>query len=317
MSENFHSPDTVTFAGTLPHDARRFSHNAMATVYEIMIMHEDARYAGQAAHNAFCELDRLEQELSRFIENSDISRINTAGVNRPVTVGLDAFECLERCARLSRDTNSAFDATAGPLLQCWSGTGAPSEEVLARARERTGIRHVHLDRNAVAVILKTDGMCIDLGGFGKGYAVDRMVNILTEWDIRSALIHGGASSVYALGTPPGESGWRMSVRNPDDHEHIIAQPCLHNRAISGSGIRKGRHILDPRTGYPASDTSAAWVTGSTAADTDALSTAFMVMREKEIYDFCLNDDDIQALVMAKGSDGKGKITGFGGFRQVE
>lgn len=321
MMENSQKDSLIDYSGKLSQKAHRFSHNAMATVFEIIIIHEDARYAEQSAYQAFCELDRLEQELSRFIENSDISRINNSGMNQPVRVGLDAFECLEQCARLSRDTKKAFDVTVGPLLKCWSNGDrtfrTPSKKELIHARESTGMHRVHLDKNQLTVTLRSDRMCIDLGGFGKGYAVDCMAKVLDDWDITSALIHGGTSSVLALSVPPGEKGWHVTIRNPKDYNHTISHLYLRNRAISGSGIRKGQHIIDPQTAFPVNRKHAAWAISTTAAASDALSTAFMIMSPEEIKDYCLNNDDIQAIIIMKEAENKEKILRFGEFKRLE
>ena len=321
MMENSQKINLINYSGKLPQKAHRFSHNAMATVFEIIIIHEDARYVEQSAYQAFCELDRLEQELSKFIENSDISRINSSGVNQPVRVGLETFECLELCACLSMNTNNAFDVTVGPLLKCWSNGDKtfriPTKQDLIRARESTGMHLVHLDKNQFTVTLRSDRMCIDLGGFGKGYAVDRMAKVLDNWDINSALIHGGTSSVLALGAPTGERGWHVTIRNPKDYNQIISYLYLRNRAISGSGIRKGQHIIDPQTAYPVNGKYAAWAISTSAAASDALSTAFMIMSPEEIKDYCLNNDDIQAIIIMKETENKEKILRFGEFKHLE
>ena len=98
---------------------KRFSHEAMATTFEILIVHEDDLYARQAAMAAFAEVDRLEEELSRFIENSDISRINELPAGESLPLGLDTFECLKISVRMYAETDGAFDITIGSLFQCW------------------------------------------------------------------------------------------------------------------------------------------------------------------------------------------------------
>ncbi len=311
----------IDYSEQAPNNARRFSHNAMATVFEIIIINDDAIYAEQCAFQAFNELDRLEQELSRFIPNSDISRINNSGTSNPVCVGLDAFECLEQCVQLSTSTHNAFDITVGPLLKSWLNSDktnrTPSQKELTVARARTGMHLIQLDKNQHTVSLNSGNMCIDLGGFGKGYAVDCMAKILDDWDINSALIHGGTSSVFTLDAPPGEKGWQITIRNPNDPDKIISHLYLCNRAINGSGIRKGQHIIDPRTAYPVTDKSAVWVLSETAAAGDALSTAFMIMSPEEINDYCLRHNDIQSIIITDGSENKENIVRYGDITNLE
>jgi len=274
---------------SVPPNAHRFSHEAMATVFEVAMLHDDARYAEQCAQAAFAEVDRLEQELSRFLPNSDISRINNSEPGAAVIVGLDAFACLERCDRLTLDTNGAFDVTMG------------------------GMPQLLLYDVSYTVLRLSDSITIDLGGFGKGYAADRMAEILTEWGIPSALLHGGSSSVMAMDAPPGERGWQVTLRDPLDSDRVIDRLSLQRRSISGSGLQKGSHIVDPRTDRPVEGRRAAWVITDDAATGDGLSTAFMVMSADEIQDYCREDDSLRAIVLTEEPGGGSEILRYGDF----
>jgi thiamine biosynthesis lipoprotein len=302
---------------------KRFCHEAMATTFEVIIIHDDVHYARQAAAAAFDEVDRLEGELSRFVENSDISRINNLPANQPLQLGLDAFECLRLSSRIYVETNGAFDITIGSLFNCWHNEDGnprtPSQEELNRARQHTGMHLLQLDEDEYAVRLLAGPLHIDLGGIGKGYAVDRMAELLREWSIDIALISGGYSSVLALDAPADTKGWPLTLSNPDNHKQILARPLLQNGAISGSGLQKGGHIIDPRTAQPVKGKCAAWASAPDAATADALSTAFMVMRPDEIRQYCPRHPDVSALIMLKGRGKdarKDKILHFG-LRLVE
>jgi thiamine biosynthesis lipoprotein len=280
---------------------KRFSHEAMATTYEVIIVHDDATYSRQVATAAFNEVDRLEAELSRFIENSDIARINNLPANKPLRLGLDAFECLKISNRLYTETNKAFDITIGPLLSCWRNddgtTRTPSQEELELARQHTGMHLLQLDEEEHTVELMSGDIQIDLGGVGKGYAVDKVAELLREWSIDIALISGGYSSVLALDAPANVKGWPLSLSNPANRRQILSRPFLHNRAISGSGVRKGPHIIDPRTMQPVSDKYAAWSSTPDAATADALSTAFMIMTPDEVEQYCKIHEDTMAMLI--------------------
>jgi len=311
----------VSNAEPLPPNARRFAHNAMATVFEIVIVHDDAGYAEQCAHEAFREVDRLEQALSRFIANSDVSRINVAPVGEAVRVGIDAFECLQHCARLSAQTNGACDVTIGALLDYWSSIeaigGDPDDDRVAELREGTGMHHVALDGEEHAVSRTSGHVRIDLGGYGKGYAVDRMAEVLLDWDVGDALLHGGASSVSALGAPPGQRGWPVTVRDPSATDRIVGRFFLRNLSMSGSGLRKGHHIIDPRTGRPAAENRAAWSIAETAAEGDALSTAFMIMSPDETREHCDGHSPTRAmLIPARAAQGDPPLR-CGNFTAIE
>ena len=313
----------VTPDGGLIPGIHRFSHEAMATVFEIVIVHDDSHYAHQAAWEAFEELNRLEQELSRFIENSDISRINSLAAGQPLILGPAAFECLQLCTRISAETDGAFDVTIGSLLNCWLNEDkhprTPSDEELVGARQLTGMHLVKLDEAGHTVRLGSGPVSIDLGGFGKGYALDRMAELLREWSVDNALVHGGASSALALGAPPEAAGWPLTLSSPGYSRQVLAHLSLHERALSGSGLRKGQHIIDPRTASPVEGRVAAWACAPTAATADALSTAFMVMEPEAVKQYCLDHPEGLAMILLEGQGGEAqedKLLRFGPWEEI-
>lgn len=285
--------------GSMP-EARRFSHKAMATTFEIFIVHADKQYAAQAAMAAFDELDRLEAELSKFIENSDISRINNLSADTPLRIGLPAFECLQLSLRIYNQTNGAFDITVGSLMDYYSGENKSSKEELNLARRHTGSHLIELNEADYTVKLSTSPVRLDLGGIGKGYAIDQMAGLLSDWSIDTALLHGGFSSVLAIGA----KSWPLTLSNPTNHRQILASIFLKGRAFSGSGLQKGPHIIDPHTGRPVENKVAAWACAANAATADALSTAFMVMSPDNIKQYCTNHSDTLAMVLVKQQDAK-------------
>ena len=298
----------------------RFSHQAMATIFEIFIIHTDAKYAKQAAWAAFDELDRLEAELSKFIENSDISRINNLTANQPLQIGPSAFECLQLSSLIYNETNGAFDVTIGALLDCWLNKDktirCPSEEKLALARQQTGTDLFKLDEANHTMQLHTSPLQIDLGGIGKGYAIDQMAKLLDDWDIDTALIHSGFSSVLAIGAPPATKGWPLTLSNPPNHKQTLAYLYLQHEAVSGSGLQKGQHIIDPRMARPVEGKIAAWACAPDAATTDALSTAFMVMSPDEVKQYCTNHPNLSAMVVLQEQDeNKEKILRCGCWKE--
>ena len=207
----------------------RFSHEAMATVFEIHCDHADARYAGQAAVEAFALVDRLEQQLSRFVGNSDVSRVNALAAGEATRVSPWTLECLEIALRMHEVTGGAFDVSLG-----------------------SGLEGLELDPEEFAVRAGADGIRVDLGGIGKGYAVDRVAELLEEWGIPRALVHGGFSSVRALDAPADADGWALALRAPGPGDTpVLARLSAVQRSLSASGTQKGAHIRDPRSGSPA------------------------------------------------------------------
>lgn len=259
---------------------QRFAHDAMACTFGVCIATDDAKYARQAAEAAFDEIDRLEQILSRFIPTSEVAEINALRPGESARVGVETIECLQLAARLHAETSGVFN-------------------IAFRGASR-GSPPLVLDPTTRAVGPLVAGVELDLGGLGKGYAVDRVVSLLGEWGISSAAIHSGQSTVFVLGSP----GWRLGLRHPADVSQTIATLTLGDRALSGSGQHlHGRHIVDPRTGRAATAGRAAWAIADSAAEADALSTAFMIMSEAEIAGFCGRRKDVTAILVPNASAG--------------
>jgi thiamine biosynthesis lipoprotein len=289
---------------------RRFSHQAMATVFEVQGVHPDARYAAQAAQAAFDLADRLERELSRFLPNSDIGRVNHLTAGGSTQVSASTMECLVIARHVFDLTSGAFDVSIG--------TGLPSLE---------------LDPDLCLVRATRSGVRIDLGGIGKGYAVDLMAEALEEWGLGVALVHGGFSSVLALDAPASRGGWPLTLSDPGAPSRVLARLSVRQTAFGASGLRKGDHIVDPRTGEPPRGRRAAWVAvprpaapGSAAqagegprpaaaAVADALATAFMLIEPGEVDALCAQNPGLEAWILperAEGPDGEPRLHHYGG-----
>jgi thiamine biosynthesis lipoprotein len=295
---------------------RRFRHNAMAATFEVFVVHRDAVYAEQAAWAAFEELDRIEGNLSRFIENSDVSRVNSLAADQPLQLGPTAFECLQTSVEMSVQTKGAFDITIGPLYDCWLDKDRtprkPSKKNLDAALKKTGNKFLVLNESEHTVTLRTSDVHIDFGAVGKGYAADKIAQLLGEWGIKVALISTGQSTILPVGIPDGLAGWPISLSDPADYSRLIAKIHLSGKAISASGLRKGLHIINPRSGKPVTRPGA-WSMAKTAAEADALSTAFMVMPANAVRSFCEKHKDTSALLVLSGKSKKtgGRILRFG------
>ena len=307
-------------------DSHHFAHEAMATVFEIYITDDDETYARQGAQAAFAEVDRLELEMSRFISNSDISRLNDAVSGETVDLGMDVFECLSRARDMYDKTNGAFDISVGALYSCWLNDDRtlrqPSDEELARACELTGLDHLKLSDEDFSAEVLTEGVQFDLGGIGKGYAAEKMAEILREWSLGQALVLAGASSVLSVSVPEGMTGWPIKLRHPGNREDVLARFELTEGAISGSGKQKGQHIIDARSveGVPVEGRLAAWAMAPDAVAADALSTAFMMLSTGDIDDYCLANPGTAAIIVPHVGSEKSSgrvVESFGQGRGIE
>jgi FAD:protein FMN transferase len=278
----------------------RFRHEAMATLFEITIAQDDIdkTYAGSAADAVFAEIDRLEAELSRYQATSDIYRISQLKAGESATVGLATWDCLSLAKAVHEETGGAFDITIGPLMNLWRNEDGsprqPDEEDLAWARGHVGTSLFDLDPEGLRVTVKADRIVFDLGAVGKGYALDQCVEVLNDWSISNALLNAGDSTILGIGAPPGDPGWIVTVGG--DQEKVVR---LKDRAISSSGFAvKGAHIMDPRTFRPVPiRETRAHVVAPTAAMSDALSTAFMVMDKDAIEALCRKHPEVEAIVL--------------------
>ena len=193
---------------------------AMGTEFTIVAYGDDEARLESAVNSAFGLIQQLGRRWSNRLPQSELSDVNRRAAREAVSVPDDLFELLETSVRYSRQTGGAFDITVGPLVAAWGflqGTGRiPAAPELAEARARTGWRKLRLDPTARTVSFATPGMQLDLGGIGKGYALDRAGSLLRQSGVTRVLLTAGASSILALGTPPGANGWSVDIRDPLD-----------------------------------------------------------------------------------------------------
>lgn len=283
--------------------------NAMATRFELVMYGEDRKRLYAAGEEALSEIERLEQQLSYYQNASDITLLNRQAANQFVKIEPRLFNLLKDCAALHKKTDKAFDITIAPLMRAWrfirDRGSLPTADVLESARKLTGMQNIEFDDDGFAVRFKQAGVEIDLGGFGKGYAVQCAIDLLKENGIQSALLHGGTSSVATINTPPGEKFWRIEL--PDIFKHPspvyihLANNCLsvsavHGKSFVADGKRFG-HLINPITGQSISQTLAAAVIGQEAAVCEALTKALMIHSKNWFSTFESRFSDYQGLVV--------------------
>jgi thiamine biosynthesis lipoprotein len=245
----------------------------------------------EAANAAFDELQRLHNLLSIYRPASVWSEINRLAAHRPVAVSPEVFRLLSRCLAYNRRSQGAFDITIGPLMKTWGffkGPGRlPGSDEVAAALGKVGCRHLRLDPARRTVRFDMEGVEINPGGIGKGYAVDRMVGILRRKGIRAALVMASSSTICGMGAPPDEPrGWKVQISNPmRPRRHSATELFLKDTSLSTSGgyaqtFRAGgrnfSHIMDPRTGYPAQGMLLVSVTAPRAMDSEAWTKPFFI-----------------------------------------
>ncbi len=251
-------------------DIHVFNHNAMATQFQVRIAGEEKTYAAQATQAAFALTDELEARLSRFRANSEISQIAQLAVGEKLRLSEPVYACLELARKMEFASRGAFSVTAAALKN------QPTKPLWALIEKEFSIR------------CDSGRLEFDLGAIGKGFALDRMAELLREWECPAFLLVAGGSSILAGDAPPETEGWSCGLGD----DHSPQRYWLKNISLSGSGLAvKGKHILDPRTGLPSSRRNRAWALTAVAAESDALSTACMILDEPEILTAMKGHDD--------------------------
>jgi len=303
---------------SIPEDFRllRLSRPAMGSVFEILF-NSNQRSFVDAAHRALDEVRRLEKLMTVFSEDSEISVVNQWGFIEPVPVSPEVLDVLGLGQRVYEQTKGAFDITSGILSKTWGFKNRqgsiPMEAQISEAVERIGSDQVRLDPYSRTVSFLREGIELNLGSIGKGFALDHAALILQNEGLESVLLHAGYSSFKALGDPVNsKSGWKISIRHPMDSKKELLTLRLrdHGMATSGSGEqhfeidgRKYGHILDPRTGYPTDHHLSVTALAPTAAAADALSTAFFVMSTEDVGKFCKQHTGTGAIVIPTPDEG--------------
>jgi thiamine biosynthesis lipoprotein len=293
----------------------QFSRHAMACEFTIYLNITAAPGHVEAAIAALDRVAELENQLSVYRPESEVSRLNHAAAHDAVEVEEGLFELLLRSQQLHAETNGAFDITSGPLSKAWGfferrgRVPAPAE--LQAARALVGTEFLELHAATKSVRYWKPGVEINLGAIGKGYALDQARDLLVLSGVDDFIIHGGQSSVMARGDRQGVSGggWQIDIRHPLRPALKLAKLTLRDRAVgtSGSAVQQFRvgqnrysHIIDPRDGQPADKILSSTVLAPDAATADALGTAFFIMGADRAQEYCDSHPDIGALLIRDG-----------------
>lgn len=296
----------------------------MATRFELILHGEDEAALRAAGEEALDEIARLEDELSFFRATSQIYRLNQEAARRPVRVTPWLFRLLAQARQLSAETGGTFDITVAPLMRCWGfytrEGRVPEAEVLAEALVSVGMNLVELNEADNTVRFSREGVQLDLGSIGKGYAVERAGELLREAGVTSALLHGGTSTVLAIGAPPELEGWEIAIEHRASESGTtpnssapLATVTLRDESLSVSAVwgksftaadKSYGHVIDPRTGQPTEGALLAAVVLPSATESDALSTMLLTLGPEGFEQTVRLRAEMRAVVAGGGSEGK-------------
>lgn len=291
----------------------------MACRFEVVLPAQDTRFVADA-NEMLREADRLEAALTVFRETSDLVHVNRTASREPVRVSDELFDLLTRCAHLHASTGGAFDVTSTPLSRCWGFLARdgrlPESDAIDHARSLVGMDAVVLDPSRRTVRFTRPGIELNLGSIGKGFAVQAIGDRLAARGVENALVSAGASSVLAL--RGCGRGWLVDVTSRQSSRGRLARLRLRNCALGTSGAgeqfievegRRYGHVLDPRTGWPASGVLSASVATTDAATADALATAFLIGGVELAREYCAAHERTLALITPDDGAGRTVVVG--------
>jgi len=273
-------------------EVRTYTARAMATYFQVALWGRDADYLESVALECFEEIRRIEGQLSLYREDTDIYDLNTNGADRWVVLDPRVFRVLQEARRLSAETGGAFDITVGPLVKAWGFMGASgqmiSPEDIEAARGLVGMNLVELRDEDHSARFVRDGVMVDMGAMGKGYALDQAAELIRDYEVPGGLIHGGTSTVVAVGGQPDGTDWPVAIQDPADESGRLGIVHLRDNALSVSAVHgkfftegdtRYGHVIDPRSGQPVQNALLAAVVCPSATESDALSTALLIEGE--------------------------------------
>lgn len=269
------------------------------------------------AEEAFRAVDDLEARISRWRPDSQTTYINNHAAEGPVRAAPDIIDLLLCAKKAHADSGGAFDVTVGPLIKLWGfykgEENVPPEAEVRQALGRVGLDKVKVDRETCTVSFTQDGLLLDFGGIAKGLALDQAAEVLMSQGITCAVLHGGTSTVVAIGAPPNEKGWKVRIRDPYNTNEYIDEVLLRDESLSTSGSyekffemdgKKYCHIFDPRTGRPVEGMLSATAIAPTGKESDALSTSFFVMGVERTFEYCRARPQVRAILIPDPGGGE-------------
>jgi thiamine biosynthesis lipoprotein len=288
----------------------------MGTLVEITVSHSDPDIIQAITTQAFDEMQRIEQLMSTYLPDSEISRINRAAGKEAIPVSPEVEEVIREGIYWSEQSSGAFDITVEPLVQLWDFDGEketiPIESTLRKTASLVNYKDIEIKDHTVR--LKRRGMAINVGGLAKGYAVDRAISVL-RGKVKNGIVNAGGD-LFAFGQKNKQTSWNIGLQHPRKPQELLAAFAVNNQAIATSGdyqryfIKDGiryHHIFDPKTGRPARLMISATIITTEVMDADALATAVFVMGPEKGIEWIDSIDNVEAMVVLEnGSMGYSK-----------
>ena len=289
----------------------------MGTFARVVVIANDKETAQKCAKNAFEEIDKVDNLMSAYKENSEISLVNKEGFQSAIQLSESTYKVLQKSVEFSKLTDGAFDVTIGPLVDLFREAKetqiAPSPEQIEEAKSKVGYEKLILNEKSKTVKFSVDGMKLDLGGIAKGYAIDKAIEAMKKSGALGAMVDIGGD-IRCFGQPSkGKENWVIGIQNPDLEENttnsIILKLKILEGAITTSGNyqqfvvidgKRQSHIIDRQTGSGAEGPSSVTIIADNATDADALATAVSVMGVEKCIALIERLPNTEAIVIPSG-----------------
>lgn len=261
----------------------------LGSPFEITVVATDSVQAKLYTDLAISEVKRIENLVSDWIPTTQISQVNQNAGIKPIKVDQEVFDLVERAIKISKLTSGAFDISYASMDKIWKFDGSmkqlPTEEAIKKSVEKVGYQNIILNPTDKTIFLKNKGMKLGLGGIAQGYIADKIKEVLQEKGCTSGLVNV-SGDINTWGKQPNGQPWTVGIINPMNKNKVFATFILDDSAVETSGsyekfvIFNGKrysHIIDPRTGYPASGIVSVSVFAKQTELADALATGIFVL----------------------------------------
>ena len=285
----------------------------MGTVIEITLIAYDEEAANKASLQAFQEIKRIETLMSPWLDSSDVTRINRSAGKERVKVSPETFEVIQKAQEISELSEGGFDITVGPLTELWREARKkkipPSIEEVKEKLSLVNFKNIGIDPEG-KVLLKKEGMAIDLGGIAKGYAVDRAFGVLRSLGYKNLIVNAGGD--LRVGGLKNNQPWSIGIQNPRESKKILARISVSDMAVATSGDyekffnyegKRYHHIFNPKDGFPTEGCQSVTIITKDCITADGLATAVFVLGAEKGYSLCQKLEGVKCLIVDK----EGKI----------
>jgi thiamine biosynthesis lipoprotein len=285
----------------------------MGTVIEITLIGDHEEKTDKAALQAFQEIKRMEHLMSSRVESGDVFRINQSSGKEWVRVSPETIQVIKKAQEVSELSRGGFDITVGPLTELWRKAREkkipPSAEEVKEKLDLVNFKNIKIDRDG-KVFLEKKGMAIDLGGIAKGYAVDRVFDVLRSLGYTNFIVNAGGD--LRVGGTKNNQPWSIGIQNPRDPQKLLARISVSDMAVATSGDyekffiyerKRYHHIFDPKNGFPTEGCQSVTIATKDCITADGLATAVFVLGPEKGFSLCQRLNGVQCLIV----DREGKI----------